>query len=72
MNWKKIEDHRPACTELGEWDGARSEWCLCKLKDGTYSVGRMYAGYMDGSEFAEWYDKSDYELSDVVEYVLID
>lgn len=63
IEWTEIEEGLPICYESGSWDGKRSDNVLVELEDGTYDVGVLYSGYMDGSEFNDWYSKNDYEIN---------
>jgi hypothetical protein len=39
---------------------------LVQLKDGSYDVARLYKGILDGNEFADWYDKADFDFTSPV------
>lgn len=52
----------PATYETGAWDGKRSDVLILLLEDGKYVTGRLYSGFMDGSEFNNWYDATDSEM----------
>ena len=66
--FKQSEKELPNCYQSGEWDGKRSDFHLVKDKDGKFHVARMYGGFMDGSEFAQWYDTHDFEVNDIIEW----
>jgi len=58
--WVSVEDDLPLCNERSfDWDGERSDFCIVKLSNDKYDIARLYKGFMDGSEFAEWYDNDD-------------
>jgi len=67
MTWKKLDDETPIATEAGEWDGLKSSALLVADKDEIIHVAIMYEGFMDGSNFRNFYDEvSDYEIDNVV------
>lgn len=55
------EEH-PITYETGAWDGKRSDVLILLLENGRYATGRLYSGFMDGSEFNDWYDDTDSEI----------
>jgi len=57
-----VEDQKPNCWETGDWDGKRSDIILCIDKDKNYQLAHCYEGFLDGSNFFEWYDKDDFGL----------
>ncbi|MFW5847306.1 MAG: hypothetical protein ACOCVF_00105 [bacterium] len=63
---KSVINDEPIPYETGEWDGKRTDLVLVKLADGSFNIGRLYKGYMDGSEFNDWYDQNDCELNSEV------
>lgn len=65
--WRPIEKFISQ-GEFGNWDGLRSDFYLLEDSEGFCHVGRCYSGFMDGSEFAYWYDKDDMEIRDVVRF----
>lgn len=57
----------PICYETGPWDGKRSDFVLA-IFDGLNPItARVYAGTMDGFEFADWYDADDNSINAKVE-----
>jgi hypothetical protein len=64
--WISVKDRLPICFESGNWDGLRSEFMLVELKDGSYDIARLYKGVLDGNEFADWYDKVDFDFTSPV------
>jgi len=72
MDWISTKDQTPLCYQTGEWDGKRSDIVLCVDKNGGIHLAQCYEGFMDGSEFFEWYDKDDFELCvEIVRWVEI-
>ena len=68
MNWKLVRDSKPICFKEGDWDGKRSDIVLCVDKNGEEHLAHCYEGFMDGTHFFEWYDKSDFGLQVEVIY----
>lgn len=66
--WINLTERNPDCWESGNWDGLRSDFVLTVDKHGCYKVARMYEGFLDGTNFAEFYDESDFEIKDVVRW----
>ena len=50
--------------EKGDWDGERTDLMLLKDENGKKCIGRAYYGFIDGSEFIDWYDSNDYDFGD--------
>ena len=71
MSWKKLELEKPIAYENGDWDGKRSDNVLCVDTDGLFHIARMYEGFMDGSEFCDFYDERDFEVDNVVMWMYI-
>ena len=65
MLFNLLKDKKPIATESGCWDGLRTEKLIVKTFSGQYHIARMYAGVLDGSEFADFYDMNDFEISNV-------
>ena len=61
-NWISVEDELPICTELGVWDGLRSEKVTVIDECENVHSAYLYSGKMDGSEFNNWYDINDDEF----------
>lgn len=72
MNSHELKEKKPLATYSGAWDGLRSDKLLVMDKNGGYHVVRMYEGFLDGSEFCEFYDGVDTEIKDVVKWSYID
>jgi hypothetical protein len=47
-------------------DGMMSDEILFQDADGNNFIGTCYQGFMDGSEFCCFYDRSDYDVCSVV------
>jgi len=72
MIWYKLKEKRPLATKRGEWDGLKSDEVLVQDKNGDYHIAVMYEGFLDGSEFCDFYDTRDYEIDNVVYWSKID
>lgn len=59
MDWNLLKDKTPICYETGDWDGKRSDLCICMDEKEKYHLAYMYE-YND-RQF-EWYDQDDYGL----------
>ena len=68
MSWNKLADKRPLATEVGEWDGKRSDEVIVIDKNNRKYIARMYEGFMDGSEFVNFYNSNDFEIVDVIKW----
>lgn len=68
-NWVSVKIKLPFCYQSGHWDGLKSERVLVRDKTGKIHIAVLYQGFMDGSEFADWYDKDDYELKEIEYWV---
>lgn len=69
--WNRIEDKKPIGYESGAWDGLRSDKLLVRTKSGEVRIAVMYAGFMDGSEFCEFYDDRDYDVKEITHWAEI-
>jgi hypothetical protein len=68
MEWISVKDRLPICFESGNWDGLRSDLVLVIDSKGDMFVALVYNGFMDGSEFTNWYNKTDYELNEITHW----
>lgn len=65
--WKYVEKNEfPNCWEAGEYDGRRSDIVVAQDNTGLLHVARMYRGFMDGSEFKDWYDSDDVDFGNAM------
>jgi hypothetical protein len=67
-NWISVEERLPHCLELGNWDGRRSDFVIVEGVDGLPHIGRLYSVHIDGTDFNDWYDNKDWELSNIVKW----
>jgi hypothetical protein len=52
--WVSAEEKTPICSEVGNWDGKRSEIVMVKTVEGEIITARLYSGFLDGKNFNEW------------------
>lgn len=64
-----ITERKPHCFESGNWDGLRSEYVVVWDSNGDSAIARLYSGFIDGSEFNEFYSNSDFELQNIVSWM---
>lgn len=72
MIWNELKNKKPIATEVGCWDGKRTDKILVKTFSGQYHIARMYEGIIDGNKFADFYDTNDFEISNVKFWAEID
>lgn len=65
MIWNKLTEKRPLAYKTGMYDGKKSDKFLVADQYGKYSIAEMYEGFMDGSEFCDFYDTNDFEIKNV-------
>ncbi len=66
--WIKCSDRMPISFISGDYDGLKSEQVITIDKGGNYHIAVVYQGFLDGNEFAYWYNNNDYEINDVVKW----
>ena len=68
--WISVEDRLPNAYETGDWDGKKSDSVVVELANGKYEVAHLYSGFMDGSEFNDWYANDGFTLDgEVVQWM---
>jgi hypothetical protein len=72
MNWYKLDNKKPIATERGCWDGLKSDKVLVATRGGKMHIAEMYEGFLDASDFCDFYDANDYEIKNVVYWTEID
>jgi len=72
MIWYYLKSKKPLATESGCWDGLKSDKILVCTISGKYHIVEMYEGFMDGSDFCNFYDERDYEIDNIVCWTNID
>ena len=63
--WNKIKERKPLAYKTGLFDGKKSDKVLVTEQYGKYHIAEMYEGFLDGSEFCDFYDDRDFEIKDV-------
>jgi hypothetical protein len=63
MEWNKESPH---AWEEGNWDGKRTDRLLVLTKNRNIKIATCYIGFMDGSDFKEWYSDDDYLINEEV------
>ena len=72
MTWKRLKSETPTTTEVGEWDGSRSEVLIVRTKEGEVHSARCYKGILDGHEFCDFYTtEHEYEIKNVEAWIYI-
>ena len=66
--WISVDKQTPLTLSGEGWDGAISDYVVVETEEGDYYVARYNEGYMDGSEFKQWYDRDSYEVHRVVKW----
>lgn len=56
VKWVLIKDKLPLCYKTGNWDGQQSDQVLIEYVSGGYDVAVLYEGFIDGSNYSDWYD----------------
>ncbi|RUT68667.1 hypothetical protein D0817_20110 [Flavobacterium cupreum] len=62
MSWISVKNRKPLTYKTGNWDGKNSDLVLCEDKNGNHHIALFCDGFMDGSPFENWYDKSGFDL----------
>ena len=69
-NWTSVGENLPIATQSGSWDGLRSDLVLCVNRSGDYVIARLYTGFTDGNNFADWCDVNDFLLDTKAEQIV--
>jgi len=72
MIWYKLKEKRPLAYRTGMFDGKKSEKVLVADEFGNYHIAEMYEGFLDGSEFCDFYNQNDFEVTNVEYWTEID
>ena len=65
MIWNNIKDKKPLAYKTGMFDGKKSDKVLVADEYGKYNIAEMYEGFLDGSEFCDFYNDRDFEIKNV-------
>lgn len=69
--WSNLNESKPHAWETGNWGGKKSDYVFVLDKDGRADVCEMYEGFIDGSEFINFFDADDNEIENVVKWAYI-
>jgi len=72
MIWNDINRKKPLAYKTGMFDGKKSDKVLICDRSGIYHIAEMYEGFLDGSDFCDFYDVRDYEITNVAYWTEID
>lgn len=65
--WIDVNDKLPITYITGDWDGKKSDEVVVETKSGKKYLAVCYHGFMDGSEFTDWYCANEgYEILDEI------
>ena len=68
LRWIPTIEQTPTATEIGDWDGKRSDFVLAKTKNGSHYILRVYEGFSNGEKWVDLADKSDMIRTGIVEW----
>ena len=68
LRWIPTIEQTPTATEIGDWDGKRSDFVLAKTKNGSHYILRVYEGFSNGEKWVDWADKNDMIHTGIVEW----
>lgn len=57
---RNADKTKPLAYKTGNWDGKQSDTVIAIDETGNYHIAVYYEGFMDGCEFKDWYNESDY------------
>ncbi len=60
--WISVDTKLPLCYETGDWDGKRSDLVLIEDIKEKLFIARVYLGFIDGSDFNDWYDNDGFDI----------
>jgi len=71
MKWIQTKDKNPITYKSGHWDGLMSDEVIAEDKDGKKWIAVLYSGFLDGTEFNDWYNNNDYSIRNIVRWAEI-
>lgn len=72
MEWIYTKDRKPLAYKIGHWDGKNSDQVIAEDINGKLYLAHYCEGFMDGSNFEEWYDDKGWEIVfEIVRYIKI-
>ena len=72
MIWNKLTEKIPLAYKTGMYDGKKSDKILVADEYGKYHIAEMYEGFLDGSDFCDFYDQNDFEIKNVEYWIEIE
>ena len=72
MIWNKLTEKKPYAYKTGMFDGKKSDKVLVADEYGKYHIAEMYEGFLDGSDFCDFYCVSDFEVKNVEYWIEIE
>lgn len=68
-NWVSVKDKLPHGVS-GKWDGLKSDPVLCIDTKDNICVAICYTGFIDGSDFCDWYSHPlDYSIDNITHWM---
>jgi len=67
-NWISVDDKMPLTYLEGHWDGLASDDVLVQDDKGVCYVATLYTGFLDGTEFNDFYDNRDFDIKNVIKW----
>jgi len=71
MSWNYVDVKLPLTYKEGNWDGKRSDEVLAEDNDGNKHIAVIYTGFIDGNDYADWFDNRDFELVGIIRWMEI-
>lgn len=71
MDWKQLFKEKPICTKTGNWDGKKSDELIVRDFRGNYYIAVCYQGFIDGSEFCDFYAENESQIDGVIFWATI-
>ena len=65
MIWNDMRTKLPHAFKTGMFDGKKSEKLLVCDAYGKFYIAEMYMGFLDGSDFRDFYDLNGFEIKKV-------
>ena len=64
--WICVTERMPSVYLSGTWDGEKSDQVLAEGESGGRYLATYYEGFLDGSEFKDWYASNDFEITEPI------
>jgi len=63
MEWISTEERKPLAYKTGMFDGKKSDQVIAEDANGKRYLATYYEGVIDGSNFGNWYNENDYDIT---------